>query len=328
MPELVVDLVQVLDEEIAPRGASPSSACTSTAAFGSTTRPFGVGRTVVFIMRGPYYRPARRTAFLTPVKYTFPYEISGSRRERRAGLATVLRHDVVRRRCGPARVGRDVPRLPRRGNQFLRHRRPVQPRPFRGNSRRAGTRRARKPGHRDEVLQPDRRRRQRARRLAPPREPRHRRELEAAGNRPRRDPLSAPLRRADASWGAHARARGRGARRQGAVPGRQQLCRLADAGGARHPGTLRLGAAASDPAHVQPREAPGGSRALANGGSQQAVRLSVQPGGGRPALRQVPREPDRPTDHEQDVPGATRKHGRPRPRRSLLPSAVNTISIR
>src|SRR4051812_16923491 len=75
--------------------------------------------------------------------------------------------------------------MPRRGNQFLRHRRPVQQGPLRGNPRRAHGKRARQPRHCDQVLQPRLSGHQRARRLPPPRRARGRGEPQAPAHRPR-----------------------------------------------------------------------------------------------------------------------------------------------
>src|SRR5688572_30192117 len=106
------------------RGASPSSAWTSSLALGSTALPLGMDRTLVFIA-GLLSATARK-GILDCGQVDFERELPTAWPYRREGFAAVLWHDVVRWRCRRSHVGADVPRLPRRRNQLLRLRRPVQ----------------------------------------------------------------------------------------------------------------------------------------------------------------------------------------------------------
>src|SRR5476651_375922 len=237
----------------------------------------------------------------------FPHENQAPRPYRRLRLRTLLRHHVLRRRRRRSDVGCHVQGRPRRGHQLLRQRQRVQQGQVGGDPGSPGQGASRRSRHHDQVLQPDPRGRERARRLAPSYRAGRRGEPEASADRPHRRAVHAPLRRGDSDRGDDARARGSGARRQGDLPGGQQLVGVADPARRRHPGAQQLGAPAGHPADVQPREAPGRGGASADGRGQRHRLHPLQPGRRWIAIGQIFRPGDRPAQDQQDVRGALRR---------------------
>ena len=196
------------------------------------------------------------------------------------------------------------------GINFFDTRRHVQRRGVRTHPRAPHEGAPRRPRGRDEVLQPAGGRPQRLWRVPPPRDEGRRGEPPPARHRPGGRPLPPPVRPAHPHRRADAGARGPRPLRQGALPGGQQLRRLADPRRALGAGAPRLVAPRSDRADVQPRQAPGRGRDPADGRGPRDRGHPLQPGRRRPPLRQVRgrgrgrrREP---APHQPDVPGALR----------------------